>query len=99
MSRKCELSGVGVLSGNKVSHSQRKTRRTFKPNIKSVKFSSALTGQTYKLKVSACCIRFVEKAGGLDEYLIKVKEDVLSLNAQGIKRRITKKLVELKNEA
>ena len=53
MSRKCELTGVGVQFGNNVSHSQRKTRRRFEPNIKIVKCLSEFTGQEYKLKVVA----------------------------------------------
>ncbi|HJD59450.1 MAG TPA: 50S ribosomal protein L28, partial [Rickettsia endosymbiont of Omalisus fontisbellaquei] len=56
MSRKCELTGVGVLYGNNVSHSQRKTRRRFEPNLRSVKFTSDITAEGYRLSVNAKCI-------------------------------------------
>ena len=88
MSRKCELSGVGVMHGNKVSHSQRKTRRCFKPNIKLVVFTSDITGQTYRLKVNARCIRSVDRAGGFDEYIIRATDHLLSDRAKGIRKTI-----------
>ncbi len=91
MSRKCELSSVGVLYGNKVSHSQRKTRRCFKPNLKVMRYMSELTGQEYKLSVNAKCIRSVEKAGGFDLYMINISADLLSDKAQMIQRKIVKK--------
>jgi large subunit ribosomal protein L28 len=91
MSRKCELSGVGVLYGNKVSHSQRKTRRRFEPNIRVVRFKSNITGQEYKLMVNAKCIRSVEKLGGFDEYMMKVSHNVLSDDAKSIKSMIIEK--------
>jgi large subunit ribosomal protein L28 len=88
MSRKCELSNVGVLYGNKVSHSQIKTRRRFEPNIRVVKFVSNVLGQKYKLSVTARCIRSVEKLGGFDEYMLKTSENLLSTRAKTIKKMI-----------
>jgi len=89
MSRKCELTGVGVLYGNNVSHSQRKTRRRFEPNLRSVKFTSDITAQEYRLSVNARCISSVEKAGGFDAYMLKANNDVLSNTAKAIKKKIT----------
>ena len=91
MSRKCELSGVGVLYGNKVSHSQRKTRRRFEPNIRVVRFKSDVTGQEYKFMINAKCIRSVEKVGGFDEYMVKVSQNILSDNAKYVRRIIIEK--------
>ncbi|HJD55644.1 MAG TPA: 50S ribosomal protein L28 [Rickettsia endosymbiont of Pyrocoelia pectoralis] len=88
MSRKCELTGVGVLYGNNVSHSQRKTRRRFEPNIRSVKFTSDITAQAYRLSVNARCISSVEKAGGFDAYILKADSDILSSRARTIKKKI-----------
>lgn len=90
MSKKCELTGVGVMYGNNVSHSQRKTRRRFEPNLRSVKFLSSITSQEYRLSVSAKCIRSVEKMGGFDEYMQKVRSDLLSLRAKNIRKQIVK---------
>ena len=90
MSRKCELTGVGVLYGNNVSHSQRKTRRRFEPNLRSVKFMSDITTQEYRLLVNARCISSVEKVGGFDAYILKADNNVLSNMAKAIKKRIIK---------
>lgn len=90
MSRRCELTGVGVQFGNNVSHSQRKTRRRFEPNIKVVKCSSELTGQEYKLKVIVRCLRSIEKAGGFDAFILNAKSCKMSDKAKSIKKEIKK---------
>jgi len=90
MSRKCELTGIGVQFGNNVSHSQRKTRRRFEPNIKIVKCHSELMGQEYKLKVVARCLRSIEKAGGFDSYMLNAKVFKMSDNAKSIRKEIKK---------
>lgn len=95
MSRKCELSGVGVMSGNKVSHSQRKTRRRFEPNMKVARFFSELLRERYTLRVNARCIKSVEKIGGFDEYMFKISEDSLSDRARSIRKKILDKKKEL----
>lgn len=97
MSRKCELSGVGVLYGNKVSHSERKSRRRFEPNMRVVRFASDLLGSAYGLRVNARCIRSVEKAGGFDQYMLKISVNKLSDNAGKLKRMIISKKLELDN--
>ncbi|MFK7973390.1 MAG: 50S ribosomal protein L28 [Rickettsiaceae bacterium] len=94
MSRKCELTGVAVQFGNNVSHSQRKTRRTFEPNIKTIVYQSQLTGQKYRLKVAARTIRTVEKNGGFDTFIIKAKDALLSDKAKKLKKEILKKKKE-----
>ncbi len=90
MSRRCELTGVGVQFGNNVSHSQRKTRRRFEPNIKVVRYKSELTGQDYKLKVIARCIRSIEKAGGFDQFIMNAKLCKMSDKAKIIRKEIKK---------
>lgn len=95
MSRKCELTGVAVQYGNNVSHSQRKTRRRFEPNVRSVLYTSELTGEKYRFKVVAKAIRSVEKLGGFDNFMLKVKDTTMSLKAKRAKRDISKKKKEL----
>lgn len=88
MSRRCELSGVGVSFGHKVSHSEIKTNRKFKPNLRKVSFHSNYLGESFNFKVNAACLRSIEKIGGLDEYMTKISDKVLSDNAKKIKRKI-----------
>ncbi len=49
MSRRCEICGKGVMSGNTVSKSYNHQRRTWKPNIVSVKVYNGPTVQTVKM--------------------------------------------------
>ena len=91
MSRVCELTGKGPMSGNKVSHANNKTRRRFLPNLNVVSLISDTLGQTFKLRISAAALRSVDHRGGLDAYLAKAKDDELSLDAQRIKKEISKK--------
>lgn len=93
MSRRCELTGKGVQTGNLVSHSNRKTRTRFLPNLVNVSLTSDILARTVRLRVSAAALRSVEHRGGLDAFLAKAKEDDLSQNARELKREIAKKQV------
>jgi large subunit ribosomal protein L28 len=90
MSRVCELSGKGPMSGNSVSHANNKTRRRFLPNLNDVTLISDVLGQSFKLRVSAAALRTVDHRGGLDAFLAKAKDEELSVNALKIKREIAK---------
>lgn len=90
MSRVCELTGKGPMSGNNVSHANNKTRRRFLPNLNDVTLMSEVLGQSFKLRVSAAGIRSVDHRGGLDAYLAKARDEELSPRAQKIKKDIAK---------
>jgi large subunit ribosomal protein L28 len=92
MSRRCELSGKAVLSGQLVSHSNRKTKRKFRPNLCNVTLQSEALGRSVSLRVTAHALRSVEHRGGLDAFLLKAHADDLSPTALGLKRDIEKKL-------
>ena len=91
MSRRCELTGKSVQSGNNVSHAHNKTRRRFLPNLCNVSLLSESLGRNFRLKVSAHALRSVEHRGGLDAYLLKARKNELSLKARRIKTEIEKK--------
>lgn len=92
MSRVCELTGKGVLTGNNVSHANNKSRRRFLPNLRQVSLISDALNETHRLRISANALRSVEHRGGLDAFLLKASNDELSENAQLLKRRLRKKL-------
>ncbi len=94
MSRRCELSGKAVLTGNTVSHANNKERRRFLPNLNQVTLVSDTLKQGINLRVSASALRTVEKRGGLDAYLAKASADELSPKALKLKRQIAKKQAE-----
>jgi large subunit ribosomal protein L28 len=93
MSRRCELTGKGVLVGNKVSHSNRKTKRRFLPNLVNVTLMSDALGRSIRLRVSANALKTVDHRGGLDAFLAKAKAEQLSARALDLKRQIAKKRV------
>ena len=90
MSRVCELSGKGPMSGNTVSHANNKTRRRFLPNLNDVTLISDALGQSFKLKISAHALRTVDHRGGLDAFLAKSKDDEWSPKALKIKKEVAK---------
>src|SRR5665213_2340550 len=92
MSRRCELTAKGPMVGNKVSHSNIKTKRRFLPNLCNVTFISDALGRNVRLRVSTNAIKSVDHRGGLDAFLLKAKADVLSPRALELKKAIEKKL-------
>lgn len=91
MSRRCELTGKAVQSGNNVSHANNRTRRRFLPNLCQVTLISDTLGRAVALKISANALRSVEHIGGLDAFLAKAKTDNLSSRARVLKRQIERK--------
>ena len=90
MARRCELTGKAVLTGNNVSHAKRRTKRRFLPNLCNVTLQSEALKKRVRLTVSAAALRSVEHRGGLDAFLLKARENELSLKAKRLKREIAK---------
>ena len=63
MSRVCQLTGKGVMVGNNVSHSNRKTKRKFYPNLITKKFFLPEEERYITLKISASALRTIDKKG------------------------------------
>lgn len=63
MSKVCQLTGKRPITGNNVSHSNRKTNRRFLPNIIKKKFYIPETDQTVSIKLSAKALRTINKLG------------------------------------
>ncbi len=63
MSRICQLTGKKALKGNNVSHSNMKTRRQFKVNLKRKRFFVPETGEWVTLRVSTSAIKNINKKG------------------------------------
>ena len=94
MSRVCELTGKGPMSGNTISHANNKSRRRFLPNLCNVSLLSDTLGESVKLRVSAHALRSVEHRGGLDNYLLKASDIDLSDKARQVKVAIKRKQAE-----
>jgi large subunit ribosomal protein L28 len=77
-----------------VSHSNRKTKRRFLPNLINVTLMSDALGRSVKMRVSAHAFKTVDHRGGLDAFLMKAKDGELSDRALDLKRQIKKKRTE-----
>ena len=92
MARRCELTGKGLLVGNNVSHANNKTKRVYRPNLQVISLASDALRQSYKLKICMNALRTVDRTGGLDAFLLKAKDGLLSPKALRLKRLIAKKV-------
>ena len=90
MSRRCEITGKGVLSGNNVSHANNKTRRRFLPNLQETSMLSDTLGASVHMRLSTRAIRTVESNGGIDAFLLSTPNTKLPEAALVLKRRIKK---------
>ncbi len=91
MSRRCELTGKGLLVGHHVSHANNKTKRTFRPNLQTITLASDALKQNVRLRISMNALRSVDRAGGLDAFLLKARDSALSARALRLKRQIARK--------
>jgi large subunit ribosomal protein L28 len=91
MTWRCELTGKIRQIGNRVSHSNRKTKRRFLPNLVNVTLISDALGRSVRLRVSANALRSVDHRGGFDSFLVKAKDAELSPRVLELKRQIVKK--------
>ena len=88
MSRRCEITGKGVLSGNNVSHANNKTRRRFLPNLQVTSLLSDILGNSVRMRLSTRAIRTVEHNGGIDAFLLGTPNTKLTPEGLSLKRRI-----------
>ena len=91
MAWRCELTGKARQIGHRVSHSNRKTKRQFKPNLLNVTLMSDALGRSIRLRVSANALKTVDHRGGLDAFLLKAKDTELSRRVLELKRQVVKK--------
>ncbi len=94
MSKKCDLLAVSVMSGNNVSHSNRKTRRKFYPNLKEMSFKSEVLGVDINIKLATSSLRTVNKYGNIDNFLVNYRFSKLTDVAKKYRGKIKSKLVK-----
>ncbi len=95
MSRVCEITGSKVGVGNNVSHSNRHTKRTFRPNLQTKTYISEILGRSVTLTLTARAIRTLDKYNGFDGYMLQVKNvrvrEGFSENATKLRNLILKR--------
>lgn len=72
MSQVCQVTGKRPVTGNNVSHSQRKTRRRFVPNLHSHRFWVESEKRFVKLRISSKGMRIIDKKG-IDQVLTELR--------------------------
>ena len=92
MPRRCHLTGTHSHSGQNVSHSNRKSKRRFEPNLQHAHLHSDALRRTVHLRVSTRALRTVQKNGGLDAYLLRSDDAKLPPEALALKRQVLKAL-------
>ena len=90
MSRRCELTGKGPLTGNNVSHANNKTKRRFLPNLQDVTLQSEALGRSFRFRISSSALRSIDHRGGLDAFLARAKDEQLSPGALKVKKDVAK---------
>jgi large subunit ribosomal protein L28 len=81
------------MTGHNVSHSNIKTKRRFLPALSPATLHSDSLGQTFRLRISNAALRTLDFRGGLDPFLLKSKDEVLSPRALKIKKQVKAKQV------
>ncbi|MCU7611533.1 50S ribosomal protein L28 [Anaplasma capra] len=88
MSRVCDITGLAKSFGNRVSHSNRKTKRSYMVNLHNVTLVSDVLGRKFRMKVASRTLRTIDYKGGLDLYLLNTSARKLTEEAQKIRRKI-----------
>lgn len=76
MSKVCQITGISYQNGNNVSHSKRRVKRRFLPNVAKKKFFMEYENRWVTLKVSSAGLRLIDKVG-LKEALRRAKKNGL----------------------
>jgi len=94
MSKKCDLLGVAPVSGNNVSHSNRKTKRRFLPNLNKLSFFSDALGVKLNFRIAASTLRTINKYGNIDNFLANYRFNKLTDEAKKVRAKVKKSLVK-----
>lgn len=94
MSQVCELTGKRPGYGNKVSHSNIKTRTRWMPNLRKKSYEIPELKQTISLLLSTRAIRTIDKLGGITPAIMKASEKALSERLQKVRNTIYKSRVK-----
>lgn len=73
MTKRCSITNKKPMFGHNVSKAINKTKRKFLPNLQNISFFSEKLNKMVKMKVSARGIKSVEHNGGIDNYILNLK--------------------------
>ena len=93
MSRTCELTGKSPMTGYSVSHAMNHTKRRQLPNLQEKTLRSDILGLNITLRVCTNALRTVDKFGGLDNFMLNVKNrntQAFSTKARKLRKTLIK---------
>ncbi|MBP6985703.1 MAG: 50S ribosomal protein L28 [Alphaproteobacteria bacterium] len=99
MSRRCDVTGKGVQTGNNVSHAKNRTRRRFLPNLQKASFLSETLGRTVQMRLTTRAIRTIEFKGGIDAFMAATPARKLTGDALLLKKQISRCASKLEDAA
>lgn len=82
------------MSGNKVSHSNRKTKRRFLPNLRTLSFKSEALGVEVNLRVATSTLRTINKFGSIDNFLVNYRYAKMTDEARKLRLKVKQKLAK-----
>jgi large subunit ribosomal protein L28 len=88
MARKATLGGKAAQTGNNVSHSHRKTKHRWLPNMQERSLYSMVLDRFIRLSLPTCVLRSVDHVGGLDNFLLKTPADQLERPVRELRKLI-----------
>lgn len=88
MARKATLGAKAAQTGNNVSHSHRKTKHQWLPNMQERALYSMSLDRSIRLALPSCVLRSVDRAGGLDNYLLNTPADQLERPVRQLRKLI-----------
>jgi len=92
MGRTCQITGKTRTTGNKRSHAENKTRRTFEVNLHETTVYSELLKRKISLKVTSAGLRTLDHKGGFDAFIADTAKTKLDPALRIYKSQITKAL-------
>jgi large subunit ribosomal protein L28 len=98
-SRRGLYDGKDVRSGNNVSFSMRATKRKFKPNVFIKRLYSETLDDMLRFHVTTKALRSIDKAGGLDNYLLSNKRNITEGEGFAAKKKILNRIKNQKDIA
>ena len=98
MTRICDLTGVKPLFGHNVSHSNRKVKKKFLPNLCNVTLVSDILNKKIKLRITTRTLRSINRKGGLDSFLLSRSEKQLTTRASELRKNIKNSLPKEERE-
>lgn len=94
MSRRCMVTGTGVMVGHRVSHANNKSKRRFLPNLQAMSLLSDALGRRVHLRLTPRGVKTIERSGGLDAWLMKTASTRLDERAKRLRRQVERAMAK-----